>query len=345
MAMSLLFPSAGACGSAAQHGAAARPPRRRRSRSRHRAPRPRSRPASACDPDRGARRLERIEPLRQEGGRRRRSGRHRCRRSRAPGCRPRSPPRARRAAPRACRRPSARRSRPDRCGRLPGGRQPVRLHLRGGPPQQAPQLAGVRGEDRRRGTLRRHARAPPASAFRPSASITSGRSTALGRLPRSAKDASSRPSPGPSTTESARSAASIDRRRPPPRVSEAVLVGQRHAHHLGQLHLEDRRSGRPARRRAPIRRPPASLPSRSGRRRRSGPVEPPTTSTAPELNFVELAPRGTEPRERPCADQARRSAASAPRPTPRGCRCPPPRPGRHAPCPGAPRARPSTRGR
>ena len=213
-------------------------------------------------------------------------------------------PRSRRAPPRACRRPSARRSRPHALGRLarplPAGAPP--------PPPRAARAAAParpRAESGPSGQRCLPARSSPASAsaLRPSASIRRGFSIASARACASAKlsvcrarsrvpappnrPARSPPSPRPSRRSSAHRS-----RRPAARSSPRSASPRRSA--FSEAGIPTRTQP------APARIAPIALRHTAPVR----PVEPPTTSTAPELNFVELAPRAPRPARRPIADQS-----------------------------------------
>ena len=85
-------------------------------------------------------------------------------------------------------------------GRLARGGEPVGVDLAGIAPEQPPQFARMRRQDRRAARARRATRVAPACALSPSASIRSGASTRSASARASASESSSRPRPGPSTT-------------------------------------------------------------------------------------------------------------------------------------------------
>ncbi len=191
---------------------------------------------------------------------------------------------------------------PERCGRLAGRGQAVGLHVRRGPPEQAAELTRVRREDRRGIATGQYLETGLGQRVQAVGIDQQRLLDPLGEPLRKREAVRLPPQAG----------SQHDRIGPLGRLhhgvhrgerQRAVLVGQRHAHHLGQLHLEDRvQRGRhpdahPPRARA--HRPRRGQADRAGQARRASDDQ---HGAGAELRRPRAARR--QPHGRPRADQA-----------------------------------------
>ena len=198
-------------------------------------------------------------------------------------------------------------------GRGAGVGEPVGLDLGGVELQQAPELAGVRREHRRRRTGAEQLAGAPGERVEP-VGVDEQRRGRRGRPARARAPAPPgwRPRPGPEHD----GVRALDRRSTGSRRGDgqrAVVLGQGDEHRLQQAGGErclERRGGRD---RHVARHPSAPRPGRPCDGAPVSPREPPITTTLPEVNFVDAAPRRGMPSSTPWpmrpiagADRARR---------------------------------------
>ena len=221
-------------------------------------------------------------------------------------------------------------------------REPVRRDLGRLAAEQAPELAGVRRQHRRRARARAAAPSSVPSALRPSASISSGASIRGDQLAGEARRSLGAAEPRAEDDAAARSARS---RTGAAAAGAEAAADVRRGRSTSPRSASPRGSARATR--AADRRVAGAGADRGPRRHADGapvsPREPPTTSTSPELNFVDSAPRRGGSVEHGRLDRARATGlARARRPGSRSARR---RAARCATCRARSSGRPWRRGR
>ena len=193
-------------------------------------------------------------------------------------------------------------------GGLARAREPRGLDLARLDAEQPPELALVRREEGRRRTLAQRLE-PPACAFSPSASISTGTGARRATSRAHSSAPSVRPMPGPSD-ERARLLGQLEHRSRPLGHVCAVVLGHAVRHRLHQLQVEGG-LGRCRNRHLHVAGAGAHGGQRGHRRRPVSPRAPPATTTTPDLNFV--------PVPRPRRDELEHTVRDQPRPLgPRG---------------------------